>query len=434
MTAELLVMNKTAVALAADSAITLTRESKKNTYRNIYNTASKLFSLSDHCPVGIMFNGAAELNGVPWETIIKIYKNSFFKNRQPTLKDYANDFIVFLNNVSSPLYSSLFPESQQQLSFTSLVYIAFYQIAKKIDITAKDRDMGDDAVKDEIAKEWIKRYHDILKECADLNGATAVFGQETAEKYKEGIELCKDDLFKDYTISDESANQLREISAKLVYKDKFINPSGIVIAGFGENDVFPSYASFTVDAVLNNKLKYKQDDFINIDHINKRAYITTFAQDKTVTTFLQGIDPAYENEIHSYMRNILTKSYPNKVVENLGRIKKSKKADIEAKLRIAGENMLNDFKSKSSDYCLKYHLNPMIQALETLSKDELAKVAESLVNLESFKKRMSLEDETVGGACDVAIISKGDGFIWIKRKHYFEQELNPHHIAKFYKQ
>ena len=76
----------------------------------------------------------------------------------------------------------------------------------------------------------------------------------------------------------------------------------------------------------------------------------------------------------------------------------------------------------------------MIQALETLSKDELAKVAESLVNLESFKKRMSLEDETVGGACDVAIISKGDGFIWIKRKHYFEQELNPHHIAKFYKQ
>lgn len=153
-----------------------------------------------------------------------------------------------------------------------------------------------------------------------------------------------------------------------------------------------------------------------------------------MTTFLQGIDPAYENEIHSYMRNILTKSYPNKVVENLGRIKKSKKADIEAKLRIAGENMLNDFKSKSSDYCLKYHLNPMIQALETLSKDELAKVAESLVNLESFKKRMSLEDETVGGACDVAIISKGDGFIWIKRKHYFEQELNPHHIAKFYKQ
>ena len=26
---------------------------------------------------------------------------------------------------------------------------------------------------------------------------------------------------------------------------------------------------------------------------------------------------------------------------------------------------------------------------------------------------------------DVAIIGKGDGFIWIKRKHYFEPQLNP---------
>jgi hypothetical protein len=34
--------------------------------------------------------------------------------------------------------------------------------------------------------------------------------------------------------------------------------------------------------------------------------------------------------------------------------------------------------------------------------------------------------ETVAGPIDVAVISKGDGFIWIKRKHYFSPELNPH--------
>jgi hypothetical protein len=26
---------------------------------------------------------------------------------------------------------------------------------------------------------------------------------------------------------------------------------------------------------------------------------------------------------------------------------------------------------------------------------------------------------------DVAVISKSDGFVWIKRKHYFKKELNP---------
>ena len=35
--------------------------------------------------------------------------------------------------------------------------------------------------------------------------------------------------------------------------------------------------------------------------------------------------------------------------------------------------------------------------------------------------------ESVGGPVDVAIISKGDGLVWINRKHYFEMEKNPHY-------
>ena len=44
---------------------------------------------------------------------------------------------------------------------------------------------------------------------------------------------------------------------------------------------------------------------------------------------------------------------------------------------------------------------------------------------------MSLERETVGGPIDVAVISKGDGFIWIERKHYFRPELNPHFFSNY---
>lgn len=39
---------------------------------------------------------------------------------------------------------------------------------------------------------------------------------------------------------------------------------------------------------------------------------------------------------------------------------------------------------------------------------------------------------TVGGPIDVAIISKGDGFIWIKRKHYFKKELNPQFFEGYF--
>jgi len=60
-------------------------------------------------------------------------------------------------------------------------------------------------------------------------------------------------------------------------------------------------------------------------------------------------------------------------------------------------------------------------------------MAESLVNLTKFKRRVSKEQETVGGPIDVAVITKGDGFVWIKRKHYFQPELNPRVLARLTK-
>ena len=39
--------------------------------------------------------------------------------------------------------------------------------------------------------------------------------------------------------------------------------------------------------------------------------------------------------------------------------------------------------------------------------------------------------ETVGGPIDVAVISKGDGFIWVNRKHYFEPDKNPQFFSRF---
>lgn len=61
--------------------------------------------------------------------------------------------------------------------------------------------------------------------------------------------------------------------------------------------------------------------------------------------------------------------------------------------------------------------------IEVLPKDELSNMAEALVNLTAFKRRMSNSLETVGGPIDVAVISKGDGLVWVKRKHYFPRNM-----------
>ncbi len=50
-------------------------------------------------------------------------------------------------------------------------------------------------------------------------------------------------------------------------------------------------------------------------------------------------------------------------------------------------------------------------------------LVESLVSTQGMRGR-------VGGPVDVAVISKGDGFIWIKRKHYFNPKLNVRYFER----
>ncbi|MDE0000257.1 MAG: hypothetical protein OXQ89_21140 [Rhodospirillaceae bacterium] len=69
--------------------------------------------------------------------------------------------------------------------------------------------------------------------------------------------------------------------------------------------------------------------------------------------------------------------------------------------------------------------------MEGLTIKELGEAAAALVSMSSFQQQMSLGRETVGGPVDVAVISKGDGFVWIERKHYFPKELNDHFFRNY---
>ena len=81
-------------------------------------------------------------------------------------------------------------------------------------------------------------------------------------------------------------------------------------------------------------------------------------------------------------------------------------------------------------YIQKEHTSPLRLVIGMLSPEELGDLAETLVSAESLKERVTRPTESVSGPVDVAVISKGDGFIWIKRKHYFDPSLNLRFVAK----
>ncbi len=66
-TNQLAIVNRSAIALATDSAVTLTVRGAEK----IYNSADKLFELSDRDPIGIMIYNNLEHMGVSLEVAIK---------------------------------------------------------------------------------------------------------------------------------------------------------------------------------------------------------------------------------------------------------------------------------------------------------------------------------------------------------------------------
>jgi hypothetical protein len=102
-------------------------------------------------------------------------------------------------------------------------------------------------------------------------------------------------------------------------------------------------------------------------------------------------------------------------------------------LRQVFKNKAADFIQSMSDRRYDRFVAPLYDAVDFLDKPELAVLAENLVSLTALKQKISLDLETVGGPIDVAVISKHDGFIWIKRKHYFSPDLNHSFIANYLK-
>jgi hypothetical protein len=151
-----------------------------------------------------------------------------------------------------------------------------------------------------------------------------------------------------------------------------------------------------------------------------------------VSTFIEGIDPDYSGLIHGLLETIVS-DYPKTLVENLTNISDENKQRILEPLLQQSDNILNEILKKMLEYKQDRYIDPIMSAVAVLPKDELAEMAESLVNLTSFKRRVTIEAETVGGPIDVAVISKGDGFVWIKRKHYFSAELNHHYFVNYFK-
>ncbi|RDK07769.1 hypothetical protein [Cupriavidus lacunae] len=414
MTSEVIVMNKRAVALAADSAVTITSWKDGRRERKYTKGANKVFELSDLKPVGVMIFDSSAVHSVPWEIVIKGYRAHIAKNGFPALADYASDLFSYIEN-----HGQLFPHTRQDDVLKSKAIDAFFDLLVEIDRTPSVRSVtvdpvaknaARDAVADELEAKLGQEQMPAHFPAGVVASSVDQFGDEIAGAIRKALEE------KGWATREA---QLIRLSFEALFKryKRYLDHTGIVVAGYGDLEYFPRFVHFDCYGIVRGKLVADQAKSHEVT-FDDGSTIQPFAMSAMVETFMLGISPDIFNRVASGITRSL-QDVAEAVKAHLG----APELPEELARKIAeAESSLLDEAIQGARFD---HYDPLKQAINSLPVDEMAGLAETLIMLESLKEKVTQPSESVGGAVDVAVITKSEGFVWVKRKHFFSADLNP---------
>ena len=418
MTAVATILNKNAIAIAADSAVTITGPNRQN----IYNTANKIFTLSKYHPVAVAVYSSADFMGTPWEIIIKEYRKELGDNSFPTLQDYIDNFFSWF--IGRPWFVN--PELELdyiQDDFAAMVSFIIQLIdnQRNGDFFSNDEleFIFTDVEKYLTRNEFIPGLQRISKaRCRNILGNEL---SEWASKFNE--------TFENYYDVNYIQDKLLTCFWHHIRRSHFANYTGLVFTGYGDTEMFPRLISFQVEGTIEGKLRYVEEEHRKvIIPESADAAVCPFAQTDVIRTIIEGVD----RPILQMANNTMEESIEF-FKSQIGRIPGIPQAAVDEINKLNIEESLDFHRQTLEQYIQDQYINPAMMGVAHLSKEDIAEMAESLVSLTYLKKRFSGLPENVGLPVDVAVITKGDGFVWIKRKNYFDSKINPLFVQKYLK-
>ncbi len=418
MTAEVAVLNKYGIALAADTLITVTGkswdESDQEIREHVANSTHgrKLYKLSNEHTVAAMTNGTRELLGVPWALIIGRYRQNLGNKSFKTIREYATDFIQFVSQSAL-----LFPAERQMAFFNEATKTAFARIVLTVESQLKGTSEPSDEARRDRTEKVIDEEHARLMAMPLLEHKL----QEQLE-FDAIINQKRNDAFNEVPLSENALLQLTQIAWAQVNRGAVVgstgNPfgsTGVVIAGFGDDELFPHVFTFYTHSVCQNQLLWCEAKQLSYPDFDERtvavgkayARIIPFGQRETVDTVIHGMSSA----ILQATLNDLCEKVPAIV------------ADVATELNNPDLLSLTGcFKKKFQEYVASFAADCELQnrrtsadAIKFLTLEELAELASVFVETTSLKHRIQPAPPTVGGHVDVAMISKDNGFVWVSR-------------------
>ncbi len=409
MTSEIAVMNQRAVALAADSAVTLIDGGTVV----VRNDQRKLFNLAEGLPIGVMFFGVADMMGHPWEHLIEHFQKTK-PGKLAHVRDYATKFAAMLDNLEE-----FFPRARQKDDYKRLlasVYRYVFHLAQFLRETGgKDRaKVTDTAILQEAIEDvWNDyQFRGDGSPRGDLACFPPNFAATVARDYADVIGEMIAYGFSPFDLDKTALGHLRDIATFCVVKDLFLEDvTGLVFAGFGTDERYPVVTTHYLSAIVGGRVKRAESSVDTIDG-DMRSKIRVFADSEVTNAFIRGIDLNLERRIYGTVHGMM-RGLVDHVVGAFSNVDPARRESVRRQFH--SEHLpqyIDGFREVIGDYQQQAYIRPVLRVIEMAARPELAETARELVALNAFKKRIMAQQQTVGGAIDVAVISREAGFQW----------------------
>ena len=416
MTTEIAVINKLGVALATDSAVTVSGDRQK-----VFDTGDKLFELCAHAPIAVMINGNMDLLGVPWEIIIKDFRDQA-ADETLSIREWLDRLLAFASTHKAydAHHVDRFIEAIADAEFVDIkrtITRRIYQAQAGVEAEALQTAIADEA-------RAAKQRFDDKGRAGSLKNLRR---PAVLKAHSECIDALITRAFAPVPIEAATRDALRDlIGSALLSAEGSDYSTGVIVAGYGEKDMFPSLAMAEVDGVVSNRIKYTHRENIRINRSANPGRVISFAQADVVERLLSGVDEHFIIKSSEFIQASFA-AFKEQLQEALME-RGMEAAAVANMLTEVGSVISDEYVSKFAEDTKKGFEANFNQTVALMPKRDIIELAEALVSITAIERKASLDLATVGGPVDVAFITRHEGFVWIKRKHYFDPDLNPRYF------
>lgn len=391
MTSQIAISNQTGVVIASDTVTSLSIE---GTIQKTINDQQKIWPLWPNNTIAIITSGCTTINGIRKSILITEWKRSSDKTFA-TVEECAKDFNSWLSNKNQP-----FNEDSEKNVILELISShvrklqeIIVQSLKEAELYFSDSDSANQVkiIIDSLIAESAETLENLPK--------YSVFNMDLSKKIIdelfEQIDSLVDEIMWDCLPDSESRNAIQQSLPRLLCTIQEIDDldANFGFVGFGSKEIFTAISRVSVRGYYCSSMQSVCVSDEAYDQTNP-GEVALFAQTDAIRAFANG----YHEDILSQVSSFVI----DKLSEHI--------EDVDKLVEIASE-----IDELIRDYAVENFAIPLLATIGNLNLNDLAKLADSLIGMQSIKSAASPRPATVGGLIEILLIDREHGFRWFRK-------------------